>query len=71
MSRSDIVAYLIRLSNEVKRFKLELYRLCWYMRGGITINDLLYSLGSEDREIMYDVVKDNIELTKVSRMPLL
>lgn len=71
MSRSDIVAYLIRLSNEVKRFKLELYRLCWYMRGGININDLLYSLGSEDREIMYDVVKDNIELTKVSRMPLL
>jgi hypothetical protein len=41
------------------------------MRGGITINDLLYNLGSEDRDIMYDIVKDNIELTKVSRMPLL
>jgi hypothetical protein len=41
------------------------------MRGGVNVNDLLYTLGPEDREIMYDVVKDNIELTKVSRMPLL
>jgi hypothetical protein len=41
------------------------------MRGGIGINDLLYNLGSEDRDIMYDIVKDNIELTKISRMPLL
>ena len=41
------------------------------MRGGININDLLYVLGSEDRNIMYDIVKENIELTKISRMPLL
>lgn len=71
MSREDIIKYLIRLGNEVKQFKLELYRLCWYMRGGINVNDLLYTLGSEDRDIMYDIIKDNIELTKVSRMPLL
>jgi len=71
MSRNDIIKYLIRLGNEVKQFKLEIYRLCWYMRGGINVNDLLYTLGSEDRNIMYDIIKDNIELTKVSRMPLL
>jgi hypothetical protein len=41
------------------------------MRGGIDINDLLYNLGQEDRNIMYDIIKDNIELTKVSRMPLM
>ena len=41
------------------------------MRGGISLNDLLHVLGSEDRDIMYDIVKDNIELTKESRMPLL
>lgn len=71
MPYNEIVNYLIRLINEIKRFKLELYRLCWYMRGGVNINDLLYTLGPEDRDIMYDIVKDNIELTKVSRMPLL
>jgi hypothetical protein len=71
MSYNEIVNYLVRLVNEIKQFKLELYRLCWYMRGGVNINDLLYTLGSEDRDIMYDIVKDNIELTKVSRMPLL
>jgi hypothetical protein len=41
------------------------------MRGGVGIHDLLYNLGFEDRDIMYDVIKDNIELTKESRMPLL
>lgn len=71
MSRDNIETYLIRLDNEVKQFKQELFRLCWYLRGGININDLLYQLGYEDRNIMYDIVKDNIELTKVSRMPLL
>jgi hypothetical protein len=71
MSRGDIGDYLTRLDNDVKRLKLELYRICWYMRGGIDINDLLYNLGQEDRNIMYDIIKDNIELTKVSRMPLM
>ena len=71
MSRDDIGEYLTRLDNDVKRFKLELYRICWYMRGGIGIHDLLYNLGMEDRNIMYDIIKDNIELTKVSRMPLM
>jgi hypothetical protein len=41
------------------------------MRGGVSINDLLYNLSYEDRNAMYSVVKENIELTKTSRMPLL
>jgi hypothetical protein len=41
------------------------------MRGGVSINDLLYNLSHEDRMIMYNVIEENIEMTKVSRMPLL
>ena len=71
MSRDDIREYLIRLDNEVKDFKLELFKISWYMRGGVSINDLLHKFGFEDRDIMYSVIKENIELTKESRMPLL
>lgn len=41
------------------------------MRGGVTIDHLLYVLSHEDRGIMYDIIKDNIELTKSTKMPLL
>ena len=63
--------YLVRLDEETKDFKLELFRLSWYMRGGVSVNDLMDRYGFEDRELMYAVVKDNIESTKTAQMPLL
>jgi hypothetical protein len=41
------------------------------MRGGITANDLLYLYSSEDRKIMYKIIKDNIETTNKTGMALL
>lgn len=41
------------------------------MRGGITVNDLLYIYSYEDREALYKVIKENIETTKETGLPLL
>jgi uncharacterized membrane-anchored protein YitT (DUF2179 family) len=41
------------------------------MRGGVTVNDLLHSYSYEDRDMIYNVINDNIELTKETKMPLL
>jgi len=41
------------------------------MRGGVTVNDLLMYYGHEDREAIYTIIKENIEATKQSQMPLL
>ena len=41
------------------------------MRGGVTINDLLYSLTFEDREMLYNVINQNIENTKETQLPLI
>ena len=41
------------------------------MRGGVSINDLLYTYSYEDRTILYKIIQDNLELTKLSQMPLL
>jgi hypothetical protein len=62
---------LVRLEEEVKEFKQELFRISWYMRGGVTVNDLLQIYGYEDRMGMYNIIKENIELTKESGLPLL
>jgi|TARA_B100000085_G_scaffold4655_1_gene4201 hypothetical protein len=41
------------------------------MRGGITVDKLLYDTDIEDQEIISKIIKDNIENTKNARMPLL
>lgn len=41
------------------------------MRGGVSYADLLDRFGPEDREAMSNVIKENIENTKESRLPLI
>jgi len=62
---------LIRLDDEVKSFKEELCKLSWFMRGGVTLNDLMFIYSQDDRDAMYSVINDNIETTKTTQMPLL
>jgi hypothetical protein len=56
---------------EIKQIKDSCYRLSWYMRGGVTFDQLMYDTDVGDQEIMQRIVKDNIENTKNSKMPLL
>jgi len=41
------------------------------MRGGVTVNELLHVYSHEDRQAIYSVINENIEMTKESNMPLL
>lgn len=41
------------------------------MRGGVSLNDLYDRYGPEDRELMHELIKDNIETTKATQMPLI
>jgi hypothetical protein len=41
------------------------------MRGGVSVNDLMTIYSYEDREMMYGIINENIEATKVAQMPLL
>lgn len=40
------------------------------MRGGVTSEDLFQKYSFEDREIISKIIKENIEVTKKSGMPL-
>jgi hypothetical protein len=41
------------------------------MRGGVTIEQLLYDTDIEDQEVMSRIIKENIENTKTAKMPLI
>lgn len=43
--------------------KKELLRLCWYMRGGMTLVEA-YQIDFETREVISEIIKDNLETTK-------
>jgi hypothetical protein len=71
LSAGGIEEYLVRLENEIKEFKTELMRLSWYMRGGVTVDQLLHQYSYDDRSAMYTVIKENIDMSKETKMPLI
>jgi hypothetical protein len=59
------------MENEIKQIKHQCYQLSWYMRGGVSVDQLLYDTDMEDQEVMMGIVKENIENTKNSKLALL
>jgi len=51
-----------------KAIKDELFRICWYMRGGLSYSESML-LGFEDREIIGRIIEKNLETTKESGLP--
>ena len=41
------------------------------MRGSFTYDDLVFKITKEDREILNKIIKDNIEATKDSGLPII
>ena len=56
------------LDNEIKNLKHNIFKLCWYMRGSVTLDDA-FATSHEDREIISKIVEENIETTKKSGLP--
>lgn len=53
---------------DVKRIRSECLKLSWYMRGGLTYDQAL-NLSLQEREIISDLIKENLETTKKSGLP--
>ena len=70
MPNQEIEPFLVSLDEGAKKLKEDLFRMSWYMRGGVTVNDLLYIYSYEDRVIMAKIIKDNIELTEKTQIAL-
>jgi hypothetical protein len=68
MTIDEIVEYTKRMEKETKAIKEELYKFCWYMRGGLSFTEA-FELNLEDREILGKIVSENLETTKKSNLP--
>ena len=68
MGDSEIVSYLKDFDNQTKNLKLETMKVCWFMRGGITWQEAL-NLSPEERGVVSQLVKENMETTKKTGQP--
>jgi hypothetical protein len=56
------------MDKETHNIRLDVLKLCWYMRGGITYEEAM-QMSEADRKIVNEIVKDNLETTKKSGLP--
>lgn len=56
-----------QLEKEAKEMKRDLLKICWYMRGMSYSEAVMLSY--EERSIIGDIIKDNLETTKKSGLP--
>lgn len=68
LSIPEILAESKALDEQAKQIKLEAMRTVWYMRGGISFAEAM-NLSFDEREIVLEIVKDNMETTKTSGLP--
>lgn len=68
MTMDEIHVEVKKLDNESKALKKELYKLAWFMRGAMGFEEA-HNLDVADREILGEIIKENLETTKASQLP--
>lgn len=61
----EIQAEVNNMEAESKALKKELYKLAWFMRGSLSFEEV-FQLDQNDREVIVDIIKENLETTKNS-----
>ena len=56
------------MDKDCQNIRQEAIKLSWFMRGGLTYDQAM-TLGVQEREIINNLIKDNLETTKKSGLP--
>jgi len=59
--------YAKRLDKESRDIKKDVLKLCWYMRGLSYAEGM--NMSQDEREIVAEIIKENLETTKKSGLP--
>jgi hypothetical protein len=59
---------LDQMDKEVDAIRQEAIKMSWYMRGGLTYEQAM-ALGTKERAMIGQLIKDNLETTKKSGLP--
>jgi hypothetical protein len=68
MNLDEILKLVDKMEEESKAIKSEMFKLCWYMRGGVTLDEM-YQIDIADRELIGHLIAKNLETTKETRLP--
>jgi hypothetical protein len=68
LDSEGIIAMIDAMEQETQNIRLDVLKLCWYMRGGVTYDEAM-QMSSNERGIINDIVKENMETTKKSGLP--
>lgn len=68
LSNEQIEQEVAKLDKESKAYKKELFKIAWFMRGSLTMEQV-YQLDMTDREIIGEIIKENLETTQKSGLP--
>ena len=63
----EILQVSEKLDKEARGIKKEVLKMCWYMRG-LSYSESM-NLSWEEREIIGEIVKENLETTKKTGLP--
>ena len=55
------------MDKQAREIKKDVLKLCWYMRGLSFAEGM--NLSYEERDIISEIIKENLETTKKSRLP--
>lgn len=70
MNFNDSKKWFESLNKQAEAIKENALRLSWYMRGGITYNDIL-NLSPFERKVINKIIDENIETTQKTGMVIL
>jgi len=68
VSHDDINTIVKNMDQEAAAIKQNCLKLSWYMRGGITYDQTMM-LSPDERRMISELAKENIETTKKSGLP--
>lgn len=68
LAAEDIAKAVDDMEGEVKQLRSDVLKMCWYMRGGLTYQEALH-LSHTERQLINDIIRENLETTKKTKMP--
>ena len=68
MDSDTIVAMVDQMEKDTNSIRQEALKITWYMRGGISYESAM-NLSTAERNLVNEIIKENLETTKKSGLP--
>jgi hypothetical protein len=68
LSAEEISAWVDKMDEEANSIKQQSLKMSWYMRGGASYEDVM-QMSYQERKMIGDLIKENLETTKTSKLP--